>query len=137
MSDFIQWRASLALGIPEIDAQHRALVALINRLACTNSNDEVQRLLQRLYQKSQEHFESEASLMRAFKYAGLPEHQREHVMLLGELKCFINQLEAGIERLDEEALQELKAWFIAHLRGSDRPMANAYHRVEKPRRRGY
>lgn len=134
MSDFLQWRASLALGLPEIDTQHRALATLINQLARSASRRETEELLEQLYQKTHEHFEREEALMRAFNYEGLAEHQREHTMLLGELKCFINQVGLGIERLDEEALQELKVWFIAHVRGSDRPMANAYHQVLKRRR---
>jgi hemerythrin-like metal-binding protein len=135
MSDFLRWRASLALGLPEIDSQHRALASLINRLAHASSGAEIRELLERLHQRAHEHFESEEAFMRSFDYTEFAEHQREHTMLLGELKCFIHQVELGIERLDEEALQELKVWFVAHLRGSDRPMANAYHRATKQRKR--
>lgn len=135
MSDFLPWRASLALGIPEIDADHRALMELINRLACAHSEKKIRELLERLYQKAHDHFESEEALMHELDDYEYTEHEREHRMLLGELRCFINQVGLGIEQLDEEALQELKVWFIAHLRGSDRPMANAYHRSMKRLRR--
>lgn len=132
----IEWRDHLALGVPELDEQHRQLAVLINRIAEASgvadagpeaaADPAVAALLEKLYRETRRHFEQEEALMAAVDYPGAAEHRREHVMLLGELKSWSLQVRRRNTPVRERDLAELRDWLVGHVVGPDREFARAY-----------
>jgi len=120
-------------GIEALDAQHVELAACINSLlsACcghnnTQSGDSVAdkrdlfELVDHLYRKTKAHFAFEEAVMQEAEYPDFADHQREHIMLLAELKLVLNMGSgAGGCKLDPGMAGQLKTWFLAHIRHSD------------------
>ncbi len=138
MEEFISWRDDWRLGIKLLDEQHKLLADCLNRVvrqcSCAEDGEEQAReelrgrlgaLLAELYAKARQHFKKEEALMLERDYPGYASHQREHVMLLAELKStFITQFEQGCCHMDPAVFKALKSWFIVHVIRSDREFAD-------------
>ncbi len=77
----LAWTERLAVGVPEIDAQHRELfarVARLDRALDLGTRDELGRLLAWLREYALLHFETEERHMRDRGYARYPEHKGVH-----------------------------------------------------------
>ncbi|MES9963749.1 MAG: hemerythrin family protein [Candidatus Sedimenticola sp. 20ELBAFRAG] len=134
MPEFMQFNTRIALGIDELDNEHKALVNLLNRLAGaiqTNPKpplEEATEMLAELAMETKDHFRNEEACMERSSYPDLHEHHREHVMLCAELKLLMRELQDGSEQLDMDLLVQLKQWLIGHIVTADREFANFYHR---------
>jgi len=134
----IQWQDTFALGIPDVDYEHRTLIDLINRLhgalAGAAAKDEVADFLAELHASIASHFALEESIMRQCGYDQLAEHKAEHEHLLDKIREIMDDhlLE---ERADyERALSErLRDWFEGHFRNADRRLHYALPRASPPR----
>lgn len=79
----VEWRDELSIGVPEIDAQHQRLIAMVNEV------DEAVRLrhgaaisadaLRRLCDYAVEHFAAEEALMDPETYADYDRHMAAHM----------------------------------------------------------
>jgi len=129
MGVLIEWQSHLDLGIAPLDYQHREMVDLINLLADslrgTSAADPAE-LLQRIHRHAREHFLYEEKLMLSIGFRDHVAHQREHAMLLGELKLIASGVASGQTALDEDLLRSLRQWYISHLVTSDREFAASY-----------
>lgn len=133
MAEFIEWQSHLNLGIAPIDYQHRELADLINLLADTLHADaagaDPAELLQRIHRHARGHFLYEEKLMLSSGFHDHVGHQREHTMLLGELKSLTSNVSRGITPVDTELMHSLRDWIIAHIVTSDREFAAHYLKV--------
>ena len=70
-AEFIQWGPDLELGIPLLDAQHRSLVSLANRLYLEHKKGkrgmEAKRAVSELFAYSNTHFRDEEAFFARFK----------------------------------------------------------------------
>lgn len=129
MADPIEWQSHFNLGIAAIDYQHRELADLLNLLAGavhTATTLDPIALLQRLYDMARDHFLYEEKLMLSSGFPDYLQHQREHALLLGELKSLTNAIHHGTTPLDPALLQALRQWLVAHIATSDREFAAHY-----------
>ena len=105
MKPFLFWREDWLLGLQNLDEQHLELADAFNDLhqsiihdiegnECSNIG-QVSRQLSDLADQARRHFQSEEALMQAHDYPGLAEHNREHVLLMAELKAYIREIEAS------------------------------------------
>ncbi len=81
----LQWTSALALGVPEIDQQHRELFRRVDQLLegmLEGERGEVAKLLGFLGQYVITHFGAEEELMRARGYPGYADHKAEHDLFL-------------------------------------------------------
>ena len=81
MSPAIQWSPSLAVGVPEIDAQHQELFRRADRLVSAlraGDRGAVQPLVRYLTEYVVEHFAAEERYMREIGYPGLEGHRAAH-----------------------------------------------------------
>jgi hemerythrin len=81
MTSAIQWSPALAVGIPEIDAQHQELFRRAERLITalrTGERGEVEPLVKYLSAYVAEHFAAEERYMREIGYPGLEGHRAAH-----------------------------------------------------------
>jgi hemerythrin len=81
----LEWTTALAVGIEEIDAQHREIfvrVARVRDAAFSGDASEVDRTLVFLHRYVEFHFTAEERYMAEQRYPGLDRHREEHAWLL-------------------------------------------------------
>lgn len=122
----IRWRESLAIGIEEIDSQHRELVEQFARLlaACEQGRgeDELKSLLGFLDRYVQRHFSDEEILQQRYRYPAYQDHRNEHQTFIARIGSLQQQIAArGVEVAHlVETNQLLYAWFVKHISSADR-----------------
>jgi hemerythrin-like metal-binding protein len=128
MADLIEWQSHLNLGIAPLDYQHRELAGMLNLLvsALVDADYDHAGLLQRIHRHARAHFLYEEKLMLSSGFPDHISHQREHTMLLAEMKSLTSAIVAGRAPLDHELTSSLRHWFIAHLVTSDRAFATHF-----------
>lgn len=122
--DLILWTADMETGLDCIDADHRALVDLLNRLAAALGGDAPDRavryLLNRVLEHSKAHFALEEGMMERAGAPGLETHRALHQHLLKDLLAIIDHHAAGAYAdLDHLMHNYLKYWLIDHIRNVD------------------
>lgn len=119
----MQWHPSLETGIEELDAQHRRLVDLVNRLDAALSggdlNGEMGRVLAELVVYSHEHFAAEEGIMQQIGFYGLHRHRTEHRRMAQQIKGFLLRLKQGKEISPTELLVFLHNWISTHIAKED------------------
>ena len=120
----IEWTDKLSVGVEAIDADHRKLVTLLNRLhrmareeADTGLMAEV---LDELIRYTQYHFQAEEQLMRLARYPDYEAHKARHE----ELKEEVTRLRADFERKPEivhghRMFTFLSDWLMRHILRED------------------
>lgn len=119
----VEWSDAYALGIAEIDAEHRAMIEEINavhaRLGEQPAIDEICARLGEILAHISAHFALEEKNMRACAYPSLGGHKQDHERLIGELIEIIDSVERT-GAYDPSALaQALQAWFVVHFSTHD------------------
>lgn len=125
----MRWDPTLAMGVPELDEQHREILtelqALIHAIRRGCSRDQVGRTLAFLRAHVAEHFAAEEALMREVAYPELERHRAEHDAFVADLA----HLEHDHERhgatpvLILRVNDEVTSWLRKHLFESDREVA--------------
>jgi hemerythrin len=120
----LEWTPALAVGVEEIDGQHRELfrrAALLVEGIHAGRPDELGALLDFLYRYAVEHFGAEEEHMRATGFAGYTRHKAEHDRFASDLLA----LARDYERMGAGAFVSLKAshwlgkWLKDHVSGTD------------------
>ena len=123
---FIEWSNSLAVGHPDIDAQHQQLVEIANRLNTAmqegQGRDKVGDVLKELVDYTVSHFSFEEKLMRKYGYRDSANHEKAHEQLIADVKRFIKQYESD-QSLATELMRFLRDWLINHILKVDRTLA--------------
>lgn len=119
----LEWRDAYALGVPEIDHEHREMIAEINRLHDSldqdAGTDDVVDCLGEILAHIAAHFALEEKNMRAAAYPALAEHKADHERLLDELHTIAADV-ADRGRYEPPVLaQRLDAWFMTHFGSHD------------------
>lgn len=124
--NLIDWSEDLSLQIEEIDAQHKELLVMINRLhGATVSGDWSKQIvtltdiLLGLIDYLQYHFATEEKYMIIHEYPDYEEHHREHSKFVAEVTSFSEAFRSGTKGLSEEILSFLKEWYIRHITLTD------------------
>jgi diguanylate cyclase (GGDEF)-like protein/hemerythrin-like metal-binding protein/PAS domain S-box-containing protein len=124
-----KWDAKYETGLPEVDAQHRGLVEIINRLGDQriggSSPAEVEATLGKLAEYARFHFETEDAVMRA---AGIsPDHfaahSRTHELFLSQIKEIAAEAGGEVAIAVDQLFQYLVKWLAFHILGQDLEMA--------------
>jgi len=123
----IEWDASLSIGVEAIDAQHRAIVGLINALETEkDSGDDTaaNNSLCFLRKYLNDHFAMEADLMLDRGYPGLEEHREQHEQFVNHVIFF--EIEKAFNVASGELLTAvlafLKEWFFNHIAKEDKAL---------------
>ena len=121
-----EWSDSLAVGHPQIDAEHRCLIAIINRLAAAISDevddDLVGTTLCELSAYTSSHFEHEEREMQRLYYSGYLRHKGQHEAFIQRLSDLVFSFEVRNEGLKRETLAMLTEWLIEHIGIEDRKL---------------
>jgi hemerythrin len=121
----IAWTPSLAVGLEEIDDQHkewfRRAGAFLDGLE-HRTTEEVTALLTYLRSYSLMHFAAEESLMKDLKYPKFPGHKAQHERFMRELeKLSTEHKRTHLEPMRVAAL--LGCWMTDHVSLTDQQLA--------------
>jgi len=127
---FFEWDDSIALGIPNIDKQHKALFDWVNILeAAIRNGDEAEAVgeaIWNLITYVTEHFSEEERLMLSCNYPDLAAHRQEHdqfVLRLNEIQ--VNFLQG--HKMAASVLDFMVEWLVCHIKGTDQSYSRFIH----------
>jgi hemerythrin len=113
-------------GLPEMDEQHRYLLALFDRIEpsfTVTDRAALADLLKEIEGYLLFHFASEEHLMRHYAFDGFAAHQSDHETAAARFVRFLDDFEAN--RLNPGALRVfLRGWLLEHGATADREYAS-------------
>jgi len=116
------WSPRLTLGLPEIDASHRALLDELTRLQRA-PDAEFAESYARFVAQVERDFREEEELMEAAQFPGLPSHREQHCRVLGGLHHVARQVMSGNLDAGREVVALMPGWFLLHIETMDGAMA--------------
>ena len=121
------WTPDVAVGIDEIDAQHRELLARIaelHRCMRGGETDSVPAVLAGVRKYARTHFDTEEDHMRRLAYPDMERHVEQHHRFTAELDAFEEDLRqrGTTPSLAIHLAAWLSAWFRDHIRGYDQQL---------------
>lgn len=121
--NLIAWRNEFTIGLPDVDHEHREMIAMINALhESLGPVADVERIvaaLGEIHARITAHFALEEREMRNLRYAYASQHKQDHERLLDDILDIIDSVESAAD-YDPEALGErLSKWFTEHFRTHD------------------
>ncbi len=120
---FINWSVAFAVGVPEIDEQHKQLFDLINRLhdEVNNSNgkESINSALIELRDYVKFHFAAEEKTMVSFGYSEYSKHRELHRAFYKKVEDYKDRFDKGEKDFLPELVNFLKDWLINHIAQSD------------------
>jgi hemerythrin len=119
----MEWTESLSVGVPELDNDHKQLVAIINRIAeAEEKGGPADWVFSELERYTREHFRHEEGRLAEAGYEELAAHKKQH-------KAFIEWLEtvkaayhldpSSHHYLARTVNDYLKRWWTHHILGTD------------------
>jgi hemerythrin len=123
---YIEWQERYAIGENRIDAQHKYLLKLINRLHSLigplTEAGSAWSLLEEFNDYAETHFSTEESIVEAMQIEErhFAEHRREHE----RYRQKIDRFRAGFEHGDADSVVPqlmtfIDHWWLNHIQGSD------------------
>jgi hemerythrin-like metal-binding protein len=117
-----------SLGVPEMDSEHKTLIALMNNLRMLHRANGPQantaKSLRELVKFTITHFTNEEAYMRSINYPGLASHAGVHRLLLSCLNQFYDDFERS-GKLTDAFFAFLNTWLASHI--CDVDMKYAHH----------
>lgn len=119
----IAWREEFTIGLPDVDHEHRELIAMINALhESLGPAAEVERIVAALGEiqaRIAAHFALEEREMRRLDYISVTEHKDDHERLLDDIMEITDAVESPADYDPEAFGQRLSRWFTDHFRTHD------------------
>lgn len=116
------WREQLSVGNDLIDADHKHLINVINRIERSmkaRDGNELQAAIDDLASYSKEHFAREEKIAHAAGYSQINHLSLSHEMLLGELDKTKRETSKMIQDWSPDAVEHLtkflRSWLIEHV----------------------
>ncbi|MEQ9364275.1 MAG: bacteriohemerythrin [Leptospirales bacterium] len=121
----IAWGPKYELGIAKVDAQHRVLVMLINRLetlreAGAAAQRDLEEILKHLDQYVRTHFADEERMLDDLSYTEISEHIEEHRAFEARIAQIRTDLESGRPDVLDNLVEFLGGWLTGHILENDR-----------------
>jgi methyl-accepting chemotaxis protein/hemerythrin len=119
----MEWNSALEVGHERIDADHRALVEVLNQLraAMAQGKDQadIDKVLNFLMDYTVTHFQAEESLMVQHRFPGASAHFAAHAELVLKLSDLIGDYRSGKPMLSADIQVFLESWLLEHILGPD------------------
>lgn len=123
---FIEWTEKSMVNIVKVDAQHKKLFEILNRLHASvvegKEQSELIDILDQLIEYTVEHFETEEELFLDHGFPGYEEHKAAHDQLTATAVELQGKLKGGSATLSFEVLDFLHDWLMDHTLGLDKEM---------------
>ena len=125
MAAYIAWKDFYSVNNPLLDAEHKQIIESINELyvAMNGPMDSVakKRVLERLVQYTQTHFDHEEKIMQEVDYPDLAAHRALHDDMRRQTIGLRTHLTLVTAR---DVLVFLKDWWLGHIQGEDKKYAS-------------
>ena len=122
----IEWLDDFNINVRELDAQHRTMAGLVNRLHRAVEDREgraaVAAILAELVECTREHFEMEERMMLEHGYPEYSAHTREHRELMGQLETVRRKVTEGTGLVFAQGADFSSDWIMVHLLDSDKKL---------------
>lgn len=123
----IFWKDEFALGIKEIDEQHKNILALINKLYDLfdskkfKEQTEIDKIIKELADYAIYHFETEEKYFNLFGYEKISEHTEIHNQYRTKIEDWRKRYnESKDEKIFFEISTFLHDWWVWHINNTDR-----------------
>ncbi|MGK7345099.1 MAG: bacteriohemerythrin [Candidatus Nitrospinota bacterium M3_3B_026] len=121
----ISWdKKAFTVYVPEMDAQHKKLVDLVNELYSAKlagkSRQALGRVLDSLVDYTKTHFAAEEKLQRDMGFPESDSHKKVHEDLIAQVGKFYNEFKAGRQAISDEIMGFLMDWLVNHIQKDDR-----------------
>jgi len=121
--DTINWKNEFSVGVAEMDAQHKKLLGMINRLISEQKSltdpETIAELLTGMTDYAQEHFRAEEYLMAENGYELKNMQELQHKRFIEKTEEFMNVSDIGPNILSNALLNYLSSWLIEHILKED------------------
>lgn len=131
----LEWDDYMSVGVPEIDEQHKNLIAAINRLYEVVMKGDIremhsarQEALDDLDEYVRHHFTSEEKFMEDISYPGLDDHRQLHRDFARRIEGFRADLRNGDLLLTSDLMKTMLKWFRDHFIDQDGKYAEFHAR---------
>lgn len=128
MIDMFVWKKEFELGIPSIDAQHKELFEVANKIHVLLKEedfgqdyfDEIMDIIDELRDYTREHFKAEEFLFEKYNYPDSEEHSKEHEAFIAFLsEVDYSEIDHEQKEFLEKLLREIASWIMKHIISSD------------------
>jgi hemerythrin len=120
---FVEWNESYSVKVPEIDQQHRKLLAIINNLHEAMSTGgapaKIRAVLQELVSYTRFHFGHEEKMLEAAAYPTLEYHKAIHKSMVAQVEGFGAQVAESNAATPLKLMAFLKDWLTNHILQTD------------------
>jgi len=114
----LTWKPAYTLGIPAVDEEHRALIAMINRtyqsMEGAADAGQVEACLEDIHAGIAAHFALEERYMREAGYAEYTAHKDDHEELLDQIREMMDVFAHAPQRGRSVLQNRLSDWFSVH-----------------------
>lgn len=121
----LAWHPGLAVGVPEIDAQHRKLLDLANDLeaALDEGRDAtaLAAIARRMQDYTRYHFAAEEKRMDFACYPDAAAHKAEHAVFIAQARALDPALDIPAAS-PRQVLAFLRDWLVTHISGTDKTL---------------
>lgn len=122
----MQWKDEYAIGIPELDNQHKTLIEYLTDFELAFAGrahwNSVHPLIVRARGFARFHFAVEESLMQIVDYPGFFAHRAEHQYVLQQFEALEHRVLR--KEMKDDVLPQITAWLFQHIIDSDKPFAH-------------
>jgi len=119
----IGWDKSFAMGITQVDEQHKQLFEIIAELHQAmlkrQTNQVIELTLNKLVSYTANHFKSEEDMLRRLNYQDLGRHKLIHDEFTAQIKKYLKQHKEGGFSVNVELMNTLQKWLVEHIKGTD------------------
>jgi hemerythrin len=121
---YLQWSEELAVGVADVDAQHRWLVELVNALHAAMQQGKGKAMLgstiDRLFDYTVAHFSTEEAYFERFGYPAAAAHRLQHQGFVAKVADFKQGFDEDRFMLSLEVMDFLSDWLVEHISTSDK-----------------
>ncbi len=119
----IKWSEELSVDNEVIDAQHRKLIRLLNKLIEEHNNElnkgAAEAILTELIGYAKAHLELEEAFLEKHDYPNLTEHKEGHKAFSYKMGMFSLEFLKGKEEVGDAMINYLRTWIIQHIMNDD------------------
>lgn len=120
---FFDWNDKLSVQVPEMDQQHKKLIAIINELHEAMSNRRAANMIDgtiaRLVDYTKTHFGDEELFLQRINYPKLQAQKSSHVRFVDRINQFKAEYEKNQAVSAPEMMMFLKNWLTGHIQSDD------------------
>lgn len=121
--DAIQWSRWMSVGFDDLDEDHRALVAIVNKLAVEETRHDcamIEAILDELIAYTRDHFAREEAHMQRSNYPTYAAHKARHDELTRQVEAFRAQVAARRDAISGDEVFDFCAdWLGQHILKED------------------